>query len=161
MQYADYRNKWDRTIKERTCDYCELGSDGLCIDATLEPLQFHCIAQQCAFDYCTWSRDLYIEECNQAISEGERVIPDLPNWGDVYNYDELHGDYLLYYESNGVDGFTSPECVAYYDMYPKAEARYWGEDGSDDEDEDDDDMYGSGSEESGSEDEDSSEDEDE
>jgi hypothetical protein len=62
----------------------------------------------------------------------------------------------LYYESNGTEGFTSPECVAYYDMYPKAEARYWA--GNEDEDDggDDDGMYGSGSEESGSEEEESS-----
>ena len=45
------------------------------------------------------------------------------NWGDVYNYDELHGDYLLWYESGGQEGFTTQMCVDYYRMYDDAEER--------------------------------------
>merc|ERR1712156_1185026 len=70
--------------------------------------QFHCIAQQCAFDYCKFSRDLYAEACRVEIEEEDaKKAPELPDWDDVYNYDELHGDYLLWYESGGVDGFTT------------------------------------------------------
>ena len=67
LQYADYRNKWDRQTKSKICNHCELGPDGLCVDATLEPLQFHCLAQQSAFDYCIWSREYYTQECEKAI----------------------------------------------------------------------------------------------
>jgi len=101
-----------------------MGDDGLCLDRSLEPKQFHCIAQQCAFDYCIWSRDLYIEACTVEIEEeGAKKAPRLPNWDDVYNYDELHGDYILWYESGGVEGHTSDMCVAYYKMYDGAELR--------------------------------------
>ena len=31
--------------------------------------------------------------CEDAIDDGEGV-PDLPDWGKVYNYDELYGDYV-------------------------------------------------------------------
>jgi len=115
-----------------------MGDDDLCLDRSLEPKQFHCIAQQCAFDYCIWSRDLYIEACTVEIEEeGAKKAPRLPNWDDVYNYDELHGDYLLWYESNGVEGFTTDMCVAYYKMYDGAELRDELAD-SDDESEGDD-----------------------
>ena len=117
-KYSDYRDD------DLQCSYCEMGDDGLCTDVENEPKQFHCIAQQCAFDYCKFSRDLYAEACRVEIEEEDaEKAPELPDWDDVYNYDELHGDYLLYYESDGVDGFTTEMCKAYYKMYDGAELR--------------------------------------
>ena len=118
-----------------------MNDDGLCIDRSLEPKQFHCIAQQCAFDYCIWYRDQYIEACKYEIEEEKaKKAPRLPNWDDVYNYDELHGDYLLYYESGGVEGHTSDMCVAYYKMYDGAELRDELEDEDAEADEDGEDI---------------------
>ena len=131
-KYSDYRDD------DLQCSYCTVGDDGLCTDVENEPRQFHCIAQQCAFDYCIWYRDQYIEACEQSV-EDEIDVPDLPNWGDVYNYDELHGDYLLWYESDGQEGFTTQMCVDYYRMYDDAEERD-AQAGDEDDDMDDDDM---------------------
>jgi len=156
-KYSDYRDD------DLQCSYCEMGEDGLCLDRDLEPKQFHCIAQQCAFDYCKFSRDLYAEACRVEIEEEDaKKAPELPDWDDVYNYDELHGDYLLWYESGGVDGFTTDMCVAYYKMYDGAELRDEMA-ASDDEDEgDEDEMDESEGDESADEDEgDESADEDE
>merc|ERR1712014_288174 len=134
-KYSDFRDD------DLQCSYCEMGEDGLCIDRDEEPKQFHCIAQQCAFDYCKFSRDLYAEACRVEIVEEEaKKAPELPNWDDVYNYDELHGDYLLWYESNGEEGFTTDMCVAYYKMYDGAELRDELA-ASDDEDEEDEDEF--------------------
>ena len=80
------------------------------------------MAQQCAFDYCIWYRDNYIEACNEAVKDKEE-IPDLPDWGDVYNYDELYGDYVRQPVEEGEDGFYKPVCVDYYRMYENAERR--------------------------------------
>ena len=71
------------------------------------------------------------------MEEEAKKAPRLPNWDDVYNYDELHGDYLLWYESNGEEGFTTDMCVAYYKMYDGAELRDELA-ASDDEEEDED-----------------------
>ena len=57
LEYAKY------TDKNGQCSRCDMGDDGLCLERELEPKQFHCIAQQCAFDYCIWYRDNYIEAC--------------------------------------------------------------------------------------------------
>merc|ERR1712156_1306203 len=145
-KYSDYRDD------DLQCSYCEMGEDGLCLDRDLEPKQFHCIAQQCAFDYCKFSRDLYAEACRVEIEEEDaKKAPELPDWDDVYNYDELHGDYLLWYESGGVDGFTTDMCVAYYKMYDGAELR--DEMAADDEEESEDEMDESDADESADEDE--------
>ena len=71
---------------------------------------------------CIWYRDNYIQECEDAIDDGEGV-PDLPDWGKVYNYDELYGDYVREPLEEGEEGFYAPMCVDYYRMYEKAERR--------------------------------------
>merc|ERR1712029_236372 len=58
----------------------------------------------------------------QAIEDGDGV-PELPDWGDVYNYDELYGDYRRQPVPEGEDGFYAPVCVDYYKMYENAERR--------------------------------------
>ena len=96
---------------------------GLCNGADRELKQFqqfHCEAQQCAYDYCQWSMKLYIEECKEAAEEGEEEAPELPGWDTIYNFDELYGDYVtepdFYY--------SSAACKNYYDMYENGEERY-------------------------------------
>ena len=75
-KYGDYR-------EDGQCTYCQTDDQGLCngADRALKQFQqFHCEAQQCAYDYCAWSRDLYIEECKQAVEEGAEEAPELPAW---------------------------------------------------------------------------------
>ena len=43
----------------------------------------------------------------------------------------------MYQDTKGEDGFTTATIMAYYDMQPKAEARYYGASGSEDEGDED------------------------
>ena len=75
-KYGDYRQGGQ-------CNFCTTDGQGLCNgdDRELKQFQqFHCEAQQCAYDYCAWSRDLYIEDCKQAVEEGAEEAPELPAW---------------------------------------------------------------------------------
>ena len=55
--------------------------------------------------------------------EDEEDTPELPGWGDVYNFDEMHGDYVREPLEEGEEGFYSQMCIDYYAMYFNAEAR--------------------------------------
>ena len=57
-----------------------MNDEGLCEDTENEAKQFHCYAQQCAFDFCIYKRDLWIDE---KIS-GEQ-------WRELSNYDQPDG----------------------------------------------------------------------
>ena len=63
-----------------------------------------------------------------------RAFAPRPAWGDVYNYDEMHGDLL--------DGFFPSEtCEVYYEYYDELEAAYYEElEGTDDEGEEEEGM---------------------
>lgn len=68
--------------------------------------------------------------------EDEEDTPELPGWGDVYNFDEMHGDYVREPLEEGEEGFYSQMCIDYYAMYFNAEARDAAESEEDEEEED-------------------------
>ena len=100
-KYADF------TV-EGSCDaYApEVDEDGEQIH-TLE--QLACLGQDCMFDYCIWRREEYLKECIANNGDLER-----DNWGDVYNFDAMHGD--LEYDENPEGQFVNQTCVDYYDV---------------------------------------------
>ena len=86
-KYADLRNG-ERTVvnsegeevTEKFCNFDVEDDDGI-VD------QYYCLGQQCMFEYCIHRRDEWLEECVE--NEGD---VEAANWGDVYNFDTMHGD---------------------------------------------------------------------
>ena len=84
-------------VMEKFCNFNVEDNDGI-VD------QYYCLGQQCMFEYCLYRRDKWLEDC--VDNDGE---VDAANWGDVYNFDTMHGDLA----SN--DGTWDNEvCDAYY-----------------------------------------------
>ena len=98
-KYADLRNderpKLDsdgeeevdsegEVIMEKFCNFDVEDDDGLA-DGLVD--QFYCLGQQCMFEYCIHRRNEWLDEC---ITEEGDV--EAANWGDVYNFDTMHGD---------------------------------------------------------------------
>ena len=86
-RYANYR------LEDGTCDYEDLIEE------------VHCLAQDCMFDYCMYRKEKFLAECIEADGDIDR-----PGWGNVYNYDNMHGDLV----SNGGDDFDNGTCDDYY-----------------------------------------------
>ena len=124
----------------RYADYTD--ADGTCDSYTDILEKVHCLAQDCMFDYCMFRRDEFIAECQEA--EGDIDLPKAnPGWGDVYDYNNMHGDLV----SNGGDDFDNATCDEYYALIDTAEfdeavVATFGDDQGDGGDEgDDDDIY--------------------
>ena len=96
-KYADLRRGVDPETNEKFCNFDVDDEDGI-VD------QYYCLGQQCMFEYCIHRRDEWLEECVE--NEGRLANA---NWGDVYNFDTMHGDL----ESNGGD-WANAVCDAYY-----------------------------------------------
>ena len=134
-----YGIKTDNGKKEPR--YADYTNDGVCDydDDVLE--QVHCLAQDCMFDYCMFRKEKFLEACIAA--DGNIDLPKAnPGWGDVYNYNNMHGDLA----SNGGAEFDNGVCDEYYDLIETAEfdeavLATFGEGDDGDGDEDDDDVY--------------------
>lgn len=93
-KYADLRNVRDDDTETYSCDY----DDDLA--------QLACLGQDCMFDYCIWRRDEFLAEC--IANNGDQ---DRDDWGDVYDFDNMHGDL----QSNGGE-WPNATCDDYYEL---------------------------------------------
>ena len=59
------------------------------------------------FDYCIYRREEWLDEC--IANQGD---VDLPDWGDVYNFDNMHADLESNEDTNG--DWENQTCDAYY-----------------------------------------------
>ena len=118
-QYAVSQKKVDRGVIPKYADLtndageCDYDVEG---DEALE--QLACLGQDCMFDYCLHRRDQFLADCIE--NDGDR---ELDNWGNVYDFGEMHGDLA----SNGGD-WENTTCDAYYELRDELE-----EDGTFDE----------------------------